>query len=164
MNPTLPAAEAAAVHAYAALRATDNDDQQVNGEIYETVVKTCEWLFQHLSEQAGEKPDFGAWWFINGGMIHSDWKYKRYSAIRDAAMSLPKRAWDECYAQDAAVIAALQANINRGREEIAALKAELEGERVWHKHWVAANEEINRLRGELAEARDKLRHVCGPQE
>ncbi len=36
---------------------------------------------------------FSAWWFVRGGHIHSAWKYRRYSRIRDAAMSLPKEAW-----------------------------------------------------------------------
>lgn len=42
-----------------------------------------------------EGDNFGIFWFMNGGMIHADWKYRRYSNIRHAAETLPKKAWDK---------------------------------------------------------------------
>lgn len=39
------------------------------------------------------------WWFLNGGNIHGAWKYRRYSQIRDLAMSLPRRAWQAARAE-----------------------------------------------------------------
>jgi len=37
---------------------------------------------------------FADWWFLNGGSIHGLWKGKKFSEIRDLALSLPKMAWD----------------------------------------------------------------------
>jgi hypothetical protein len=34
------------------------------------------------------------WWFINGGNIHSAWKHRQWSSLRDIAQTKPKQAWD----------------------------------------------------------------------
>lgn len=42
-----------------------------------------------------ENPDrWSKWWFLAGGNIHRLWKAKNYTAIKDAASTLPKSAWD----------------------------------------------------------------------
>ena len=43
---------------------------------------------------AEQQVRFGKWWFINGGHIHGMWKKRKYSAIRDQALTLPKAAWE----------------------------------------------------------------------
>lgn len=38
--------------------------------------------------------DFSKWAWVRMGMIHADWKYRRYSDIRHAAETLPRIAWE----------------------------------------------------------------------
>jgi hypothetical protein len=40
---------------------------------------------------------FGEWWFLAGGSIHGLWRRKNYSAIRDAAMDLPRQGFRKGY-------------------------------------------------------------------
>lgn len=47
-----------------------------------------------LEKALAQKTSWGEWWFINGGQLHSYWKNKKYSAIRDAANRLPRAAWE----------------------------------------------------------------------
>ncbi len=74
---------------------------------------------QKIMASADVQPAFGKWWFINGGMIHAHWKYKRYSSIRDTAMNLPREAW-------MAENARLTPLLTRLVDEVEVLKAALE--------------------------------------
>lgn len=47
-----------------------------------------------LEKALAQKTSWDEWWFINGGQLHSYWKNKKYSAIRDAANRLPRAAWE----------------------------------------------------------------------
>lgn len=49
---------------------------------------------EKLEKALAQKTSWGEWWFINGGQLHSYWKNKKYSAIRDAANRLPRAAWE----------------------------------------------------------------------
>jgi hypothetical protein len=39
--------------------------------------------------------NWAEWWFLNGGMIHRCFKYRKWSELRSLATQLPKAAWDE---------------------------------------------------------------------
>jgi len=58
---------------------------------------------------------FRDWWFLNGGSIHGLWKGRKFSKIRDLALSLPKMAWD-----------ARQPEVDGLKSEIASLREALE--------------------------------------
>jgi len=47
-----------------------------------------------MEKALAQKTSWDEWWLINGGQLHSYWKNKKYSAIRDAANRLPRAAWE----------------------------------------------------------------------
>ena len=97
---------------------------------------------------------FANWWFFNGGNIHGQWKRRDYRGIRDAAMTLPKAAWEAANLIWIDHIAALEAELSHVSNA-----AELN-----LKAYNEARAELAQVRGELADARSMFRAVKTDKE
>jgi hypothetical protein len=80
------------------------------------------------------------------------WRYADFTLIDKAAYAALEKENAELKAALNHPTSERMGHLIRERDE---LQAELNGERRWHPHWVAANEEINRLRAELAAEKER---------
>lgn len=67
--------------------------------------------------------EFAEWWLLNGGHLHRLWNMRKYTAIHEAARTLPRAAWSE--ACDRSELA-FKKEIDEAKAEIERLSSALE--------------------------------------